>query len=230
MRGQHGVVRDEEVRNARQTFRELGVRQAFHRGDVLMRAGEPSTEVLLIETGAVKVVLSAENGTESVANICGPGELIGEMGVAERRPRSATVIAYLDGVATHVSAVNFHAALMRHHELMLLLNHTLQDRLQRSDRTRLAFAAHDASTRVGWQLLEWARVHGRPVAGGLLVTGLSQRDVAQVVAASVKHVEAVYRALRSAELLRTGRRWYLLPAPDVLERFLATRSDMRRTS
>ena len=57
-------------------------------GQVLMRQGDYSTELIGIEEGTADVV---RDGTV-VASI-GPGDLIGEMGLLERKPRSADVVA-----------------------------------------------------------------------------------------------------------------------------------------
>jgi len=185
-----------------------------------MMSGEPSTEVLLVESGAVKVVLLAPNGSESIVGILGPGELLGELGVMSGRPRNATVVGHLDGVAWHVARDVFLRLLERDRDISVLINNTLQDRLYHADNRQLAFAALDVPTRVAAQLLTWARSHGEQVDGGLRVHGMTQRDLALAVTASEKTVEAVLRDLRAAGLVRTSRRAYLLPDPVALERLL----------
>ena len=64
----------------------------FGPGEVVFREGEPSRTVLLIEEGEVEVAKAAGAG-EVVLGTVGPGEFVGEMGVIEGRPRSATVRA-----------------------------------------------------------------------------------------------------------------------------------------
>ncbi len=57
-------------------------------GQILMKQGDYSTELIAIEEGAAEVVKDGQK----VASL-GPGDLIGEMGIIERRPRNADVIA-----------------------------------------------------------------------------------------------------------------------------------------
>jgi CRP-like cAMP-binding protein len=57
-------------------------------GKELVREGDYSYDVLVIEEGTAKV----ERGGEHLADL-GPGDIIGEMGVLERDQRNATVIA-----------------------------------------------------------------------------------------------------------------------------------------
>jgi CRP/FNR family cyclic AMP-dependent transcriptional regulator len=57
-------------------------------GQMLMKEGDYSVELIAIEEGTADVI----QGGETVASL-GPGDLIGEMGLLERRPRNADVIA-----------------------------------------------------------------------------------------------------------------------------------------
>ena len=57
-------------------------------GQILIREGDYSVELLAIEEGTADVLL----GGRRIASL-GPGDLIGEMGLLEHRPRNADVIA-----------------------------------------------------------------------------------------------------------------------------------------
>ena len=64
----------------------------FEVGDVLFRQGDPSDHVVLIRSGVVDVVREIGAGSIRLGT-AGEGEFLGEMGVLEGRPRSATVVA-----------------------------------------------------------------------------------------------------------------------------------------
>jgi CRP/FNR family transcriptional regulator, cyclic AMP receptor protein len=57
-------------------------------GQMLMKEGDYSVELIAIEEGSADVI----QGGDKIASL-GPGDLIGEMGLLERRPRNADVIA-----------------------------------------------------------------------------------------------------------------------------------------
>jgi CRP/FNR family transcriptional regulator, cyclic AMP receptor protein len=57
-------------------------------GQILMKEGDYSTELIAIEEGTADVI----QGGRTIASL-GPGELIGEMGLLSREPRNADVIA-----------------------------------------------------------------------------------------------------------------------------------------
>jgi CRP-like cAMP-binding protein len=57
-------------------------------GQILMKEGDYSTELIAIEEGEADII----QGGKKVAHL-GPGDLIGEMGLLNREPRNADVIA-----------------------------------------------------------------------------------------------------------------------------------------
>ena len=57
-------------------------------GQILMKEGDYSTELIAIEEGTADVI---QNGNR-IASV-GPGDLIGEMGLLAREPRNADVVA-----------------------------------------------------------------------------------------------------------------------------------------
>ncbi|HEY4603230.1 MAG TPA: cyclic nucleotide-binding domain-containing protein [Blastococcus sp.] len=61
-------------------------------GQVLIAEGSPPDAMYVVTEGELEVTRRA-NGGELLLNVCGPGELLGELGVAHGRPRSATVRA-----------------------------------------------------------------------------------------------------------------------------------------
>ena len=77
-------VDDAELRHIANLMAEVSVPD----GKELVREGDYSYDVLVIEEGTAKV----EKSGDTVAEL-GPGDVVGEMGVLERAQRNATVIA-----------------------------------------------------------------------------------------------------------------------------------------
>lgn len=200
-------------------LRENGRAASFRRGEHLLTAGTASDKVLLLETGVAKVVLPTRDGAESVLGFLGAPDLIGERGVMSGRPRSAHVVALTNGRVVHVAARTFVRLRTEHADVLDLVDRILLRRQDTADARQLA-AAHDVTARVAVSLLRWAREFGQQTENGLLMRGISQRDIAQALTASEKSVEVALRALRGAGLVHTGRLRYLLTDPaGVEERF-----------
>lgn len=61
-------------------------------GSALMKLNEAGDEIVIIISGAVKVMVPDSEGHVTVVHIAGPGEVLGEMSVLDGETRSATVI------------------------------------------------------------------------------------------------------------------------------------------
>jgi CRP/FNR family cyclic AMP-dependent transcriptional regulator len=92
-------VRDADRLTAIPIFSELSPEEARRlatfatetsaaQGQILLKEGDYSVELLAIEEGTADVI----QGGRTIASL-GPGDLIGEMGLLEHRPRNADVIA-----------------------------------------------------------------------------------------------------------------------------------------
>ncbi|NDE84862.1 MAG: hypothetical protein EB056_02335, partial [Verrucomicrobia bacterium] len=72
-----------------------GIRKAtigFGDGQVIFRQGEPSDKFYIVRSGQVVLTKEAGGAPSELARV-GPGEVIGEMGVIQNLPRSATATA-----------------------------------------------------------------------------------------------------------------------------------------
>ena len=75
----------------------MAIRRELFAGEVLYRQGDPSDCAWLVERGAIELV-SVQGRREISHGVLGPGELIGELGMLDGAPRSATAIARGDAV------------------------------------------------------------------------------------------------------------------------------------
>lgn len=193
----------------------------FRRGQYLMTAGTASEEVLLLESGLVKVVLPTPDAREPITGLYGPGDLLGEIGVTTGAPRSAHVIALVAGTALPVAGSHFLTLLDDDPDVRALVDETWRKRQRNADENQLR-QMRTGAARVAMCLLSWAREFGVEVDSGLELRGVSQEDLAHTVAMSVKTIEPFLHVLRSRGLLVTGRLRYRLPAPDRLGHFIAS--------
>lgn len=73
----------------------------FKDGDVLAKQGEVGRELYIVSDGLVEVAVSERTTPRVVVNL-GAGQLIGEMSLVDRGPRSATVKAIQDPTIVQV--------------------------------------------------------------------------------------------------------------------------------
>lgn len=69
------------------------VRRTYRKGSVLFLDGDDAGDVLLIQSGQIKLTVSSQDGREVLLGVRGAGEIIGEMALIDSSPRSASAFA-----------------------------------------------------------------------------------------------------------------------------------------
>jgi len=78
----------------------------YEDGEVLIRQGEAGDCMYVIREGEVEVIVE-QDGRETLLRVAGKGELLGEMAIFEKAPRSATVRARGQVRALTIDKKNF---------------------------------------------------------------------------------------------------------------------------
>ncbi len=66
---------------------------SFYQGDTIFHEGDIGDSLYVIKIGSVKIIKEDRAGNESQVAVLGTGAHFGEMTIADRQPRSATVVA-----------------------------------------------------------------------------------------------------------------------------------------
>ena len=123
-----------------------GQRRSFSSGSHLMLQGELGTSLHVILEGLVRIERwDREHREPLVLAVLGPGEVIGEMGVLDGAPRSATVTAIEDTETWEITAGALTDLVMRYPAVSLALLRTLSRRLRSTNERVELEAAHDES-------------------------------------------------------------------------------------
>ena len=183
---------------------------------------DPSAGVFLIESGLIKIHITASDGTELILGIYGRDELLCELSALERSPRSASGTGRANGMVTEIPGAVFRAFVGRHPEALQHVLATVRHRLQRADQERLSYLSDGVRMRVVRKLLTWAGRFGDRTAEGLVVSGFSRRDLAQSVAANEKTVDSILSSLAAEGVLTTSRERFLLLDVELLRKWTET--------
>ena len=104
--------------------------KTYRDGEAIFREGETSEAAFLIVSGEVDVVKGYEtNHAKTIATI-GAGEYVGEMGVVDAKPRSATAIAKGPTVCEPVTEAQFMELILQNPEEAMGLIKVLFERLR----------------------------------------------------------------------------------------------------
>ncbi|OEJ29482.1 transcriptional regulator [Streptomyces agglomeratus] len=186
---------------------------------VVLRKGEPSTHVLLVLDGWLKVTDGSQNGHEALLALRGPGDIVGESAALHGTSRSASLTALEPVRAVVVAAERFTAFLDAQPVAARKLMALITDRMRAGDRKRLELGACGVKERLARLLLELAEWHGERVPEGILVrVPLTQQELAGSVGASREAVTRLLSELRERGVVTTRRRSLVVVRPEVLRR------------
>ena len=179
----------------------------FPAGATLMDEGQAGADVMLIDSGRVKISCRAIDGREVLLDFRGPGELLGELAALDGNPRSSSVQAIEPVVVWAIAASTFAAVAAQHPGMANALLLDLVRRFRDADRKRIEFGALPAIGRVAARLVELVERFGsRTSVGHVIDLPISQAELAGWTGASREAVAKALRTLRELGLVSTERR------------------------
>lgn len=199
----HGLSDDSLASIAR-----VSMMRRFPRGQSVVCAGDRPDYVYLVLTGSLKVVVSDEDGREVILSILGQGELFGEMGMFDERPRSASVIAVVPADLVLISKQDFRRIMQDSFDVSWRIMCNLAERLRNADRKIESLALMDVYGRVARLLLDMAAEDGD---GRIVRRKVSKQDIAKMIGASREMVSRVMKDLEERHLIETQENgWVVL--------------------
>ena len=196
----------------------------YPRGSLVCAEGDIATEVVIIRSGSVKVLVTALSGREVVLDVMEDGALLGELSAIDGSPRSATAIALTQLEVLAIPQSAFRQVLDEDNALARRLLDLLAERMRESDRRQLELATGDALGRLCQRLVNLAGRNGQQVANGVLevTTPVSQADLAAWAGLSREAVVKGLYALRRLGWIETNGRKVTILDMDAVTRRAAT--------
>ncbi|MFE2020688.1 Crp/Fnr family transcriptional regulator [Streptomyces sp. NPDC059499] len=195
----------------------VGRRRTALAGEVLVSQGGQERTLILLLSGAAKVVATTESGHQALLAVRVGGDCVGEMGALDGAPRSATVTACGPMDLVVVTQAVLDTQLDRHPRLSLEFGRTIADRLRWANRRRLEFGGYPVKVRLARLLTELALEHGRRGPEGTrLPFRLTQPELAALTGAAETTVHKALRELRAEGLVETGYGATVLRRPERL--------------
>lgn len=180
-------------------------------GTVLIDAEQPGEIAYIILEGTVKVYVEQAGGRNVILAILGPGQLVGEMSLADRGDCSATVVTLEEARLLWIDHADFETCLQTKPDMCRIMVKLLSSRLRLANAQIQSLATLDATGRVARQLLAFAREYGRPLSGGgiQIPIRLTQDDLADLVGATRVHVNRVIAEYKRRRVLSIDQHHYI---------------------
>lgn len=187
---------------ARQAMLMAGVEVEQQGGQRIIREGDREDHVFLLVNGLVKVSASTEDGGEALLGIRAGGDLIGEMGVLERIPRSATVTTCVPLVTRVLYRNQLMDLLTRYPAIAVEIASMISWRLRWANRRRVEFAGNTPRTRVSRVILELASLYGHDNGSSwTLGVQLKQAEIASLASIKQRTVEKELHRLQDERIV-----------------------------
>lgn len=184
---------------ARQSLIKRGRRVAYKDREIIFEQGLTGVEMLVVETGNVVVFTTSDTGTAMMLQHLGPGQVVGEIALLDRNPRSASVAASgpVTGVLLHFDAVRTY--FLEAPEVMFALVADLTKKLRAANALMEMRSIENASVRLASCLLQLAEDWGTTDANGArrMTKAFSQRELGDVAGLTRETVNRKLRAWAS---------------------------------
>jgi CRP-like cAMP-binding protein len=166
-------------------------RTSVRKGELLFQRGDPSHRLYGLIGGMIKLFARDPDGHEVSLGLVAPGELVGELDLADGAPRHASAIAMAHSELATLGRSDLERSLDRRPELRTSLSRAsavaarrlaqrLEDAAFLSIERRVEKALIDLAARVGEQMVNGVRIHMRQQDLADLV-GLSRESVSKVL-------------------------------------------------
>ena len=168
-------------------------RTRFPAGAMILTVSQPGEVAYVVLEGTLKVSVVQASGHELTLALLGPGELVGELALADRGGRSADVVALEPAILLWLDRTVFGQLRREIPAVTENLISLLARRLRLANAQLQALASLDVHGRVARQLIALADAHGEALPNGdiRIPLRLTQGDLAGLVGATRVRVNEV---------------------------------------
>lgn len=106
--------------------------QHHSNGSIVFKAGDPPDGLFIVVNGRLRVMVSNQDGVQSLHSEIGPGETVGEFGVLTGEVRSATIIAVRETDIIKISQDDFNLLINKYPQLLGNITKIIVERQQRA--------------------------------------------------------------------------------------------------
>jgi CRP/FNR family transcriptional regulator, cyclic AMP receptor protein len=176
--------------------------------------GDSGGTMYVVQSGRVEISLVTESGRKMVFNQIGPGHCIGEIGMMDTQPRTASAIAIEDSTLLPILRKTFFDAVGRSPQLAINLMEILCERIRWVSDSVEEYALHSLHLRLARRLLVLHKNFSD--ADGAIK--IAQSDLADFAGATRESTNKILMEWKNDGLISMGRRKIVLINLDKMDR------------
>jgi len=213
------AARAQQGERVRAQLFDCAFKCAAKAGEALFVAGDRGDGCYRVEQGLVKITVTSDRGKERIIALVEEGEIIGELSLIDRQPRSASAIALCDSTLRYITRQAFEDCTKDDPEFYKDLTAILAARLRKRRETLAAASFLSVRGCVARTLLELAEYIGKDAGRGriLLDQRISGKDLAALAGVARENVSRVLSDLRKRGVIEQRLQSYVLKDIGALE-------------
>jgi len=185
-------------------------RKRLSKGHYLFYQGDITDTIYLIKSGKLKLVQYAEDGHETILDICGPGEVLGELSLYQEQKECSSALAMEEACICCFSKMQFEILIMKDPSFALRIINYLgkkrYDRMNSEKETR-----RTVKERLLGLFYNLANQYGKKLQNATLIDLIiTQQELADMIGSSRVMVVQVLNELKEAKIVDRDNRYYIL--------------------
>ena len=190
----------------------------YPRGSIIFHQGDPGTTLYLIETGEVKLTVTAQSGKEVTLALLGPGAFFGELSLLDGGPRSANAVARVDCTLGVLDREHLLRVLVEHPPANASLLSVVTRRLRRTTAQVHDALFLDIAARLAKVLLQFTETKSQSPDGLLSSPKLTQEELAELVGGTRESINKCLGIFTRQGLVRCHRGMVTVLKPEELRK------------
>jgi CRP/FNR family transcriptional regulator, nitrogen oxide reductase regulator len=157
----------------------------FSRGQIIHIEGDDMRQVVLLTSGYAKMVQCGQNGSAVILRLCGPGELVGTLGVTMQARYRSTPQAIASSTALVWERDVFESLSKRFPSLRLNVAYILYKQLEDMEDRFREISTERVAPRLGRQIFRLVEQVGIPSNSSSVEINLTREELAQLIGTSL---------------------------------------------
>jgi CRP/FNR family transcriptional regulator, nitrogen oxide reductase regulator len=165
----------------------LGVarERQFSRGETISIEGDQLRQVILLTFGSAKMVQCGQDGSAVILRLCGPGELVGTLGISMQERYRCTSQALTSCSALVWESCLFESLSSRYPALRLNVAYILYRQLEDMENRFREISTERVPSRLGRQILRLVEQVGVRSNGSAVEINMTREELAQLIGTSL---------------------------------------------
>ncbi|MEL7564247.1 MAG: Crp/Fnr family transcriptional regulator [Dehalobacterium sp.] len=181
------------------------------KGDYLFFQGEMTSTIYLIKSGKLKLVQTTEDGRESILDVCGPGEILGELSLFQEQKEPSSAVAMEEANICCFGRQQFKELIRQDPSFALRIISYLGEKRYESLHKQREETRQTVKEKLLHLFYRFANDYGQKHESGLLIDlKVTQQELADMIGSSRVMVVHALKELEGANIIRREKRYYVL--------------------